>query len=294
MAVTLRIFPNPRVPITFSMSIQRIWKRQRRKWLMRAADVHVISFPKSGRTWLVLMMARIIEFQYGVSIDNPLKLRRYRRKVPGLPLILQHHDGGPEFLAPDDLPRDKSWYAGRKVIFLVRDPRDVTVSAYYQKTKRNINYAGTLSDYVYEAVGSIRTNIEFYNIWAENRDVPDDFLLIKYEDLHSDCHNQLRSVVEFIGLRGVTDDVISRAIEACSFDNMRKLESSNALGNPRLAPRDATDASTYKTRQGRVGSYTSELGSKEIAYMDELIDASLNEAYAFYWTARARSDAGSQ
>lgn len=277
------------------MSLIRFWKKLRRKWLMRRADVHIVSFPKSGRTWLVLMISRVIEYQYGVKIDNPLKLRRYRKKVSGLPLVLQHHDGGPEFLRPDELPRDKSQYAGRKVIFLVRDPRDVTVSAYYQKTKRNINYTGSLAEYVYEPVGSVETNVEFYNIWAENKHVPDAFLLVTYEDLHEDCPRVLRSVIDFIGLPGVSDDVIEKAVDDCSFENMRRLESNNALGNARLAPRDASDERTYKTRQGKVGGFAAQLDEREINYMNDLIDRRLSADFDFYWTANLkRGVAGSQ
>src|SRR5690625_738019 len=195
-------------------TLQTLWKERRRRWLMENADVHLISFPKCGRTWLVLMISKALELHYGVRIDNPLKLRRYCRKVRGLPLILQHHDKGPEFQRVEELERDKSHYAKQKVIFLVRDPRDVTVAAYFQKTKRNINFAGSLKEYVYEPVGSIATNIEFYNIWARNRSVPKDVLLVAYEDVHADAVSELRRVIEFRRLRDITDGTPESAVEA--------------------------------------------------------------------------------
>lgn len=262
--------------------MQKYWKQIRRHWLMRNADVHIVSFPKCGRTWLVLMVSKAIELHYGVTLENSLKLRRYRGKVRGLPLILQHHDGGPEFKRVDELERDKNFYAGRRVLFLVRDPRDVTVSAYYQKTKRNINYQGTLQQYVHEPVGSIETNVAFYNIWARNRKVPTEFMLMTYEDLHRDAVAELRRATDFIGLHGIETATLEAAVDACSFDNMRKLESSNALGSGRLAPRDASDESTYKTREGRVGGYVDYLDPPEIEYMDRLIQNELDDDYYFY------------
>ena len=264
------------------MTKWRWYSQLRRKWLKRNADVHIISFPKCGRTWLVLMIAKVIERHYGVRIDNPLKLRRYKQKVRDLPLILQHHDGGPEFLRVDELETDKSQYAGRKVLFLVRDPRDVTISAYFQKTKRNNNYSGTLKDYVYHPVGSIETNIAFYNIWSQNRDVPDGFLLMTYEDMHADTAGELRKAVEFLGIKDVSDDTIHAAVDDCRFDNMRKLEASNALGSKRLAPRNAADESTYKTREGRVGGYASHLEPAEVTYIDQLIAERLDPLYSRY------------
>lgn len=258
------------------------FKRVRRWWLRRAADVHILSFPKCGRTWLVLMLSKVMEEHYGIALRNPLRLRDYHKKRRDIPLILQHHDGGPEFQRADELEQDKRRYAGRKVLFLVRDPRDVTVSAYFQKTKRNYNFEGDLRDYVYEPVGSIETNIEFYNIWARNRQVPSDFLLMTYEDMHADAERELRRAVDFIGLEGVSDEIIARAVEFCRFDNMRKLESSNALGSRAMAPRDAADESTYKTREGRTGGYVDHLDPEEIAHIDALIDRKLDPLYAVY------------
>lgn len=263
------------------------WKRQRRRWLMRNADVHIVSFPKCGRTWLCLMIAKALEFHYGVTAENPLKLRRFRRRIPGLPLILQHHDGGPEFRRVEELEQDKSLYAGKKVLFLVRDPRDVTVSAYFQKTKRNINFEGTLKEYVYHPVGSIATNIAFYNIWARNHHLPETFLLMSYEQLHADARGELRRAMELIGVTDISDETLDRAVEACSFDQMRKLEASNALGSKRLAPRDAADETTYKTREGRVGGFADHLDAEEVDYINRLIDAELDPLYAQYKTRGA-------
>lgn len=274
------------------MLIQRWYKRLRRKWLLRRADVHVVSFPKCGRTWLVLLLAKVIEMRYGVMLDNPLKLRRYKRVVPGLPLILQHHDGGPEFQRPDELATDKSAYAGRKVVFLVRDPRDVTVSAYYQKTKRNYNFEGSLAAYVYHPVGSIETNVAFYNIWARQRHVPKGFLLVTYEDMHRDPVGELKRVVDFVGISGVTQEMLVKAVTACSFDNMRRMETENALGSKRLAPRDVSDSTTYKTRSGTVGGYQQELAENEIAHIGRLIDVELDDYYAFYKSPEYRARPG--
>lgn len=266
-------------------------KRLRRKRRHRRADVHLISFPKCGRTWLVMLISKAIEGHFGVSGSNPLLPYRYTRKVRGLPYILPHHDGGPEFKRPEELETEKSQYAGKKVIFLVRDPRDVTVSSYFQKTKRNINYQGSLKDYVYEPVGSIETNIAFYNIWARNRHVPEGFLLVTYEDLQADTAGQLRRVWEFLGLGEVSEGTIQEAVEFCRFDNMRQMEATNALETNRLAPRDPGDKGTYKTREGRIGGYADHLDQAEIDYINRLILNRLDPLYHFYYDEPATREA---
>lgn len=259
------------------------WHRVRRWWLYRRASAHIVSFPKCGRTWLVLLLAKTIEYHYGVTVKNPLKLRRFAGRVPDVPLILQHHDGGPEFLRPEQLAHDKSSYAGKNVVLLVRDPRDVVVSSYFQKTKRNINYQGTLDDYVYESVGSLDAILSFYNIWAKNRHVPADFLLMTYEDMQTDTKCELRRLVEFLGLAGIPDETLWQAVEFCRFDNMRQLEASNSYKTGALSARDPTDETTYKTREGRIGGFRDKLGQAEIDYMDRRINETLDPLFSRYW-----------
>ena len=254
----------------------------RRRWRRRRADVHLISYPKCGRTWLVVLLSKALELHYGIRLRKPLRLRGYARPWRDIPYILQHHDGGPEFLLPEELEQDKSDYAGRKVVFMVRDPRDVLVSSYFQKTRRNANYQGRMEDYVRERRGGIETLVDFYNIWARNRDVPGDFLLLRYEDLHTDTADQLRRVLEFIGMQDVSTETLRAAVDFGRFDNMRQLESRNAMGSSSLAARDADDTESYKTRKGEVGGYREYLDGESLEYVEAIINERLDPWYAGY------------
>lgn len=251
--------------------LRRLVQAVRRRWRRHRADVHIISYPKCGRTWLVVLLSKALELHYGIRLRKPLRLRGYARPWRNIPYILQHHDGGPEFLLPEELEQDKSHYAGKKVVFMVRDPRDVLVSSYFQKTRRNANYEGQMEDYVRERRGSIETLVEFYNIWARNRDVPQDFLLLTYEDLHADTAGQLRRVLEFLGITGVSDDTIREAVEYGRFDNMRQLEATNAMGTSALSARDAADTESYKTRKGEVGGYREYLDGEDLRTVEQTI-----------------------
>lgn len=257
-------------------------KNIRRWWRRWRADVHLVSFPKCGRTWLVLLIAQALQDHYGIRVRNPLRLRSLRSRRLGIPYMHQHHDGGPEFQLPEEIERDKSFYRGRKVIFLVRDPRDVLVSSYFQKTRRNYNYEGTLSEYVRERRGGIESIIEFYNIWAENRNVPADFLLVTYEDLHADTATQLCRVLDFLGLGEVTDEAVNRSVDMCRFENMRQLEMSNAYDTGALSARDVDDASTYKTRRGEVGSYRDYLEGDDLMYVNNIVSERISPIYEMY------------
>ncbi len=262
--------------------VRRFVQRVRRQWRRRRADVHLVSYPKCGRTWLVLLIGKSLQLHYGLKNRNLLKLRAFTRPWRDIPYILQHHDGGPEFLLPEELETDKSAYRGRKVVFMVRDPRDVLVSSYFQKTRRNRNYEGTMGEYVHERRGGIETIVAFYNIWARNCEVPRDFLIIRYEDLHADTPGELRRVLDFIGLDAIADTTLQEAVDFCRFDNMRKLESQNALGTSALAARDQDDQDSYKTRRGEVGGYHEHLHGDALEQVNAIIRERLDPLFAGY------------
>lgn len=262
--------------------LRRLIQRARRLWRRRRADVHLISYPKCGRTWLVVLISKSLELHYGIRLRKPLRLRAYARPWREIPYILQHHDGGPEFRLPEELEQDKSEYAGSKVVFMVRDPRDVLVSSYFQKTRRNANYQGHMEEYVRERRGGIETLVDFYTIWARNHALPKDFLLLRYEELHADTPGQLRRVLDFIGVSGVSDATIQAAVDFGRFDNMRQLEARNAMGSSALSARDMSDTESYKTRKGKVGGYRDYLDGQSLHHVENVIASRLDPFFEEY------------
>ena len=94
----------------------------------------LVSFPKTGRTWLMYMLNQIKDLS-----NHPLKESKN--------FIFNEHDNSEIIIEngyrnnPSDVFRytNRFRYRRSKVIFLVRDPRDVVVSHFYQVTKRAKN-----------------------------------------------------------------------------------------------------------------------------------------------------------
>jgi len=228
-------------------------------------DVYIISFPKSGRTWLRLMIGRAIVNQFSLSIHDRLECMLYLHKLAALhssiPRIFVTHDDDPHWKKSYELLTSKTFYKDVKVIFLARDPRDVLVSNYFSKKKRVhiwidkqiqkpdlqayrqriVPYSGNLSSYVKEEVGSIDTIIKFYNIWANNRKIPKDFLLLRYEDLHQNTNLELYKALDFIGIKKVSHEIIEEAIQYASFDKMRKMETEEIFNSYALRATNKND-----------------------------------------------------
>ncbi|MBT6815954.1 MAG: hypothetical protein HOA49_06070, partial [Flavobacteriales bacterium] len=92
----------------------------------------LVSFPKTGRTWLDYMLKQMVK-----QSKHPLKNNEN--------FIFNEHDNSEIIIEngtrnnPLDVfkftSRDR--YRRGKVLFLVRDPRDVVVSHFHQVTKRS-------------------------------------------------------------------------------------------------------------------------------------------------------------
>jgi hypothetical protein len=262
--------------------IGKLWKRARDKVARSHADVLMTSFPKCGRTWLRVMLGSALQQHFRVESRRLVMLEPLAAALhPAIPDILVEHDSHPFRKRSDQLEASKAHFADKKVILLVRDPRDVMVSAYFHKRKRRKRpYPGSISDYLREESGSLKTFIRYYNHWAAQRHVPRNFLLVRYEDLHAGSEEQLRRVLDAVGVGEVSDEVIEEAVRFASFENMRAMETSDALGSRRLRPGRAGDETSYKTRQGAVGRYRQHLSAEDIRYIEARV-AELSPIYGY-------------
>ena len=96
---------------------------------------YFVSYPKSGRTWLRVMVGKAICGLYGLDESEVLKTESLCKKV-GVPPWQWTHQGAEtkHLIHPRDLEIDISDPQKSKVIFLTRDVRDLLVSSYFQAT----------------------------------------------------------------------------------------------------------------------------------------------------------------
>jgi hypothetical protein len=216
------------------------------------ADVVLVSFPKSGRTWLRLMLDAV-----GLEIDYTHDLSGHHGQ--------RHHA---------ELKHDKSAYRNRKVILLVRDPRDVVVSGYFQATKRIGVYDGSISDFIRDPKHGIEKIVIFNSMWLSSADVPRSFCLVKYEDMHTRLREVLAEVIHFADPARPLPD-LNPIIELGRFENMKEMESKGVLkekyGNA-LKPGDPGDSESFKCRKGVVGGFREYMNEDDIQFCHEVME----------------------
>ena len=252
----------------------------------RRADVLLVSYPKCGRTWLTMLLARALANHAELEEDvDYLATDLLGGRVDGLPHVRISHDDNPHWKRAGDLKHSKRRYRHKQVILLVRDPRDVVVSMYFERTRRERAYSGTLHEFLREPRGSLDTILEYYNIWAQEQARPRGLCLVRYEDLQADTPGELQRILRFLGLE-VDDFHVDEAVRFASFESMRSMESGGTLGSGRLRARDPGDQESFKTRKGKVGGFVDYLSLEEIAWMERRIRERLDPALGYRVPAR--------
>ena len=227
----------------------------------------VVSFPKSGRTWLRVMLAKYYALCYDVPVStNTFKMHKANRDVPFIHFT--HLKDGKE--SGEARARRLAQLKDKRIVFLVRDPRDVIVSYFFQQTKRKQLFKGDMSTFVRDAQYGVNAIVEYMNDVLRAQASFEEFLMIRYEDIHKDPGGILRQVVAFFGA-DVDSVLIDESVEYAKFENMKKLEKKRELDEYRMQPGDKDDKESFKVRKGKVGGYTEYLSNEDQAYVDEVL-----------------------
>lgn len=251
----------------------------------KVPDTYIISFPKSGQTWLTLMLIKIYS---DLNRLDPKQLLK-PEEMSKLPFEFDHGLYFNRLVREDYFP--KLFYKKKKILFLVRDPRDVVVSYYYHSRYRLNFFHGRLNEFLHFPFNKvsffrltappfgIRPIINYLNNWLEASPSFNDFKVFYYEDFCKNPAEQLRLVCEYLGLE-VSQEIISEAVSFAEFKNMRKMEKENSLNW--IAFRGSGPKEGFRTRKGIVGGYKTELEINDIKFIDQEINKHLNPYFKRY------------
>jgi hypothetical protein len=258
--------------------------RVNRWYKFRKADYILVSYPKCGRTWLRAMLSKYYTERYGLPAGTLLDFANLHYQNREIPRIFLTHDVINNVLnrivPPDAISTDKSVYYKRNIIYLARDPRDMVVSMYFQRTRRDKDYTGRLQDFIHNDVGGLDTIIRFYNAWADSFPHIDRLLLLKYEEMRADPLLTLVKLFEFMD-HAPDREIIQHSIDACSFERMKKMERDNQFSRSWLKAGDVNDEESFKVRRGKIGGYTDYLDADEIGKIENIIKSRLSPVFGY-------------
>lgn len=267
---------------------QRWARRQIRQ--MRQTDGIIVSHTKSGRTWLRVMLSHAYHLEYGVPADELIRFDNLYQLNQAIPRLVFFRDTSiPTFTRKGrsvPLPVDK------KILFVIRDPRDVAVSFYFhvknRASYRELDRKGItdadrsleLYDFVAsEKLGVLRV-IDHMNRWHDDMQRMPHKLVVKYEEMRAGPADVLDRVMTFLD-RPFDQDVINRSVDFASFESLARKEADGFFKSDNLKPSNASDADSYKVRRGKIGGYRDYFNDEQNAHIDNLVQGRLNPVYGY-------------
>ncbi len=226
-------------------------------------DAFLVSYPKSGNTWARFLIANLLRPDEKVGFSNIHAI------IPGIDVV--PHREILRFPRPRIIKSHQYFdLRYRRVIYIVRDPRDVALSEYHaQRKSKRIGDDSPIEEFVRRFVAGESCDYgswgEHAASWLATRYGQPGFLLVRYEDMLEDTGRELSRMAGFLGLHP-TAELIEQAVSRSRADNMRKLEKSQAaLFN---ATKDTRQDILF-VRSAKAGGWRSELPENSILQIEQ-------------------------
>jgi hypothetical protein len=227
-------------------------------------DIFLVSFPKSGNTWLRFLVANAIKVKF--NIDRQVNFFSIHDIIPDIQISRNICSHGP--FGRQNIPRiikSHSTYNPyyHRVILLVRDPRDALISYYYfMMNYDKVSSDSSLSQFVRSPKYGAQAWVTHTKSWLFTKNSSQNIQLLLYEELLSNPHEQLCKVMDLIGFN-LTDSELDQAVMLSSKENMKQSE---------LHHKSTYSVKTQKTAFVRQGKATAgkELATEDRQYIEEL------------------------
>jgi Sulfotransferase domain len=252
--------------------------------------IWLASFPKSGNTWFRSFLTALLHekevdindleegkifsrrstFEEILDIDsNMFSDGEIKNLQPKVYQYLAHSEAKKQFFKIHDafvkntlgeyiVPENVTFAA----IYFVRNPLDVAISFANHNgkgiTETIENMADTALQLGYEASRQLEQPLltwsQHYQSWTERPSFP--VHVVRYEDMLDDTFNVFKTILQNIGLN-YTDDAIKTAIDATSFEKLKKQEEEKGF-------REKNPNSPRFFNNGKSGTWQGKLTDEQI------------------------------
>lgn len=226
-------------------------------------DTFLVSYPKSGNTWSRFLIANLLRPHEQVGFSNIHQI------IPGIDVV--PHRDMLRFPRPRIIKSHQYFDPRyRRVVCIVRDPRDVALSEYHaQRKSKRIDDHYPIQEFVRRFLAGESCDYgswgEHAASWLSTRYGQPGFLLLRYEDMLQDTARELSRMAGFLGLHP-TSEQIQEAVSRSAADRMRKLEKSQA---PLFNATKGTRQDILFVRNAKGGGWHSELPENCILQIEQ-------------------------
>ncbi|KAL3842281.1 hypothetical protein ACJMK2_020312 [Sinanodonta woodiana] len=232
-----------------------------RNIIARDDDVLICTYPKSGTHWIweIVSMLRKGKAEYDTKIKETAMLEFISKdQIEALESPRNLNTHFPLRMLPKDLLDKK-----RKIIHVMRNPKDATVSMYHHFKAMRIGpegsvYSGTFSEYLsvfisreLQVKGGWHNYVtDFEKFAKENPDYP--ILNLYFEDIKQDPKREITKVAKFLDVP-YTEELITAVAERCEFENLKK--ANQEIKDDYITRNIAHDGRQFMYRKGTVGDW---------------------------------------
>lgn len=228
-------------------------KAASRHLTVREDDTFVVSYPRSGNTWIRCLLAVL-------STGGPVNFGAINDYVPDIyecsdremlrrkrPRVIKSHEA-----LTANYPRS---------IYVVRDPRDVAISFYHWRLRNGTlgHPAMPLEEYLDKGFGERELNFmgwgQHVDSWLDAGLGAERLQVVRFEDLKRDTMGTLLKVATFMGLPS-DEGSLRQAMELCTLDAMRQSEEeASAIAVPEPILRLLGRRKIHAARKGKAGAW---------------------------------------
>ncbi|XP_036428806.1 sulfotransferase 2B1-like isoform X2 [Colossoma macropomum] len=253
----------------------------------RPDDVLIVTYPKSGTTWLqeiiplILSAGDLCSVQTVPNWDRVPWLEEHRAIVLNLeqrpsPRAFATHFQ--HYMMNESYSKVKP-----KVIYVMRNPKDVFTSSfhYYGMASYMVN-PGTADEFLEKFLnGKIMFGSWFDHVkgWLNAKD-QEHIFYIAYEELIQDLKGSVSRIGHFLG-KSLSPEVVEKIAENCVFKNMKQ----NKMSNYSLVPEEFMDQKKSEfLRKGVVGDWKNLFTEAQTERFDAVYKNKMKDVrFKFVW-----------
>uniref|UniRef100_A0A8C1RNU8 Sulfotransferase n=1 Tax=Cyprinus carpio TaxID=7962 RepID=A0A8C1RNU8_CYPCA len=241
---------------------------------MHTQDTVIVTYPKSGTTWIQEIITLVL------SKGDPT-IAQTKPNWARAPWLEQYYaadvlkaSSGPCIITthlPYHLLAPALQHSKAKVIYVARNPKDVSVSYYHFHNMANfLPDPGTFSDFLNDFLkGAVHYGSWFDHVkdWTSHTEDIQNFLYITYEEMWHDLHGSIQKVSHFLQCPLIEDEL------------------ENAMVNYTLIPQEIMDHSKSKfVRKGKVGDWKNIFSEDQSRLVDDVYSSQMaDSSLLFKW-----------